>query len=136
MTRTDVSYLSRPPGTWHRNRTVLLGDAAHAMTPDLGQGGCQALEDAAALAALLPARLDEDETTAALARYTSLRAPRAAAVARRSLRAGRVYQAPLWLRGLAARAGGALPAAVTVRALDPVVGWAPPGTPPPPGRPR
>jgi len=101
--RTDVGYLSRPPGTWHRNRTVLLGDAAHAMTPDLGQGGCQALEDAAALAALVPARLGADEAAAALARYTRLRAPRAAGVARRPARAGRFYQAPLWLRTLAAR---------------------------------
>jgi 2-polyprenyl-6-methoxyphenol hydroxylase-like FAD-dependent oxidoreductase len=29
---------------------ALLGDAAHAMTPNLGQGGCQAIEDALVLA--------------------------------------------------------------------------------------
>jgi 2-polyprenyl-6-methoxyphenol hydroxylase-like FAD-dependent oxidoreductase len=40
-----------PVPTFVRDRVVLLGDAAHAMTPDLGQGACQALEDAVVLAA-------------------------------------------------------------------------------------
>jgi 2-polyprenyl-6-methoxyphenol hydroxylase-like FAD-dependent oxidoreductase len=35
---------------WSHGRVTLLGDAAHAMTPDLGQGACQAIEDAIALA--------------------------------------------------------------------------------------
>jgi 2-polyprenyl-6-methoxyphenol hydroxylase-like FAD-dependent oxidoreductase len=113
----------------HRHRTVLLGDAAHAMTPDLGQGGCQALEDAATLGALLPARLSDDEVTRALARYTSDRAPRAAGIVRRSVRAGRLYQSPWWLRRLAARAGGAVPARAVVRALAPVIDWTPPDGP-------
>ena len=40
--------------TWHDGRaTVLMGDAAHAMTPNLGQGAAQALEDVAALLAEL-----------------------------------------------------------------------------------
>jgi 2-polyprenyl-6-methoxyphenol hydroxylase-like FAD-dependent oxidoreductase len=127
--RTDITYLSEPPGVLHRHRTVLLGDAAHAMTPDLGQGGCQALEDAAALGALLPARLSDDEVTRALARYTGDRAPRAAGIARRSVRAGRLYQSPWWLRRLAARAGGAVPARTVVRALAPVIDWTPPDGP-------
>jgi FAD-dependent urate hydroxylase len=38
----DVGPLSR----FVRGRVALLGDAAHTTTPDLGQGGCQALEDA------------------------------------------------------------------------------------------
>ena len=40
-------------GPWHCGRTAFLGDAAHATTPNLGQGGNQALEDALLLANLL-----------------------------------------------------------------------------------
>ena len=39
-----------------RGRTVLVGDAAHAMTPNLGRGGCEALVDADTLARLLETR--------------------------------------------------------------------------------
>lgn len=48
--RTDI--FDRDPITrWHDGRVVLLGDAAHPMTPNLGQGAAQAIEDAGALAA-------------------------------------------------------------------------------------
>jgi 2-polyprenyl-6-methoxyphenol hydroxylase-like FAD-dependent oxidoreductase len=41
----------RPAPTWfNRGRVVVIGDAAHPMTPDLGQGACQAIEDAVVLA--------------------------------------------------------------------------------------
>ncbi|MFG1624420.1 FAD-dependent monooxygenase [Kribbella sp. NPDC049227] len=42
-----------PVPTYVKDRVVLLGDAAHAMPPDLGQGACQAIEDAVVLAAAL-----------------------------------------------------------------------------------
>ncbi len=38
------------PGPWYRGRVVLIGDAAHAITPHLGQGAAQAVEDAVVLA--------------------------------------------------------------------------------------
>jgi 2-polyprenyl-6-methoxyphenol hydroxylase-like FAD-dependent oxidoreductase len=38
---------------WYRDRVVIIGDAAHAMTPHLGQGAAQAIEDAVVLARLL-----------------------------------------------------------------------------------
>jgi 2-polyprenyl-6-methoxyphenol hydroxylase-like FAD-dependent oxidoreductase len=49
IVRTDL-YDFAPLRSWSRGRVVLLGDAAHAMTPNLGQGGGQAVEDAYVLA--------------------------------------------------------------------------------------
>jgi len=64
--------LPRVPA-WHRGRMVLVGDAAHAVSPATGQGVSLAWEDAAALAAALAA---EDRVGAALARYEAARRPR------------------------------------------------------------
>ncbi|WEX76112.1 FAD-dependent monooxygenase [Sinorhizobium numidicum] len=49
---TDILDIDPLP-SFTRGRVVLLGDAAHAVTPDLGQGAGLAIEDAAVLAALL-----------------------------------------------------------------------------------
>ena len=38
---------------WCSGRVVLIGDAAHASSPMMGQGGCMAMEDAVVLAELL-----------------------------------------------------------------------------------
>ena len=40
----------KPIKSWYKNNIVLMGDAAHATTPNLGQGACQAIEDAFVLA--------------------------------------------------------------------------------------
>jgi 2-polyprenyl-6-methoxyphenol hydroxylase-like FAD-dependent oxidoreductase len=60
----------RPPPTWlSRGRVVLIGDAAHPMTPDLGQGACQAIEDAVVLAdCLIPSRSLEESLAVFTAR--------------------------------------------------------------------
>ncbi|MBO0826230.1 MAG: FAD-dependent monooxygenase [Streptosporangiales bacterium] len=57
----------------HRGNVVLVGDAAHAMLPTLGQGACQSVEDAATLAASVAAGPDLDR---ALRRYEAARVPR------------------------------------------------------------
>lgn len=43
--RNDISDL-KPIKKWYSDRVCLIGDAAHATTPNMGQGGCQAVEDA------------------------------------------------------------------------------------------
>jgi 2-polyprenyl-6-methoxyphenol hydroxylase-like FAD-dependent oxidoreductase len=48
----DLSDLT-PMSSWHKGNIVLVGDAAHASTPNLGQGACQAIEDAYVLAECL-----------------------------------------------------------------------------------
>lgn len=50
--RNDISDLA-PIRTWHKGRICLIGDAAHATTPNMGQGGGQAVEDAWFLSKIL-----------------------------------------------------------------------------------
>lgn len=85
----DIAELVTPLPSYVSGRVALLGDAAHAMTPNLGQGACQALEDAVVLAAELDGAADVD---AALARYDATRRPRATAVAAAARQAGRMGQ--------------------------------------------
>jgi 2-polyprenyl-6-methoxyphenol hydroxylase-like FAD-dependent oxidoreductase len=71
-----------PLGRWSRGTVVLLGDAAHAMTPNLGQGGAQAIEDAEVLAGVLGA--EPASPVRAIRRYESLRRRRAHGLVRMS----------------------------------------------------
>jgi salicylate hydroxylase len=64
-----------PLPSWIRGRVALLGDACHPMLPMAAQGAAQAIEDGAALASLLAAM--DDDVPAALARYETVRKPRA-----------------------------------------------------------
>src|SRR6478736_9699734 len=50
--RSDIFDL-KPIDKWWSGKVALLGDAAHATTPNLGQGGCQAVEDALVIAKCL-----------------------------------------------------------------------------------
>ena len=65
-------YDRRPLASWTKGRLVLLGDAAHAMLPHLGQGANQAIEDGVALAVLLEGR-DSAEIPDILPKYERLR---------------------------------------------------------------
>ncbi|MFB7368949.1 FAD-dependent monooxygenase [Streptomyces sp. NPDC056222] len=117
-----------PLSSFTCGRVALLGDAAHAMTPNLGQGACQALEDAVTLAHCLDGTPD---VAAALRSYDQLRRPRTRAIARRSARLGVVGQLSwppaVLLRDTAARL---MPTRATLRSMTPVLGWTPPDAPP------
>jgi 2-polyprenyl-6-methoxyphenol hydroxylase-like FAD-dependent oxidoreductase len=73
------------PPRWSAPGRVLLGDAAHAVTPNLGQGAGLAIEDAACLAALLS---EGGAVNDALHRYEALRRPRARWILDQSYRFG------------------------------------------------
>jgi 2-polyprenyl-6-methoxyphenol hydroxylase-like FAD-dependent oxidoreductase len=86
--RHDV-YDIAPLSKWGRGRMTLLGDAAHACTPNLGQGACQAIEDAWALAKCLK---DAPDLAAGLRDYERQRIPRGALVIKKSRAYGRMAQ--------------------------------------------
>ncbi|MGC5308052.1 FAD-dependent oxidoreductase [Micromonospora zamorensis] len=88
--RNDIHHLAVPLPSYVRGRVALLGDAAHAMTPNLGQGAGQAIEDAVVLGAVCAG--GADGLPAALAAYDEQRRPRSQAIARAALRAGRYGQ--------------------------------------------
>ncbi|MFJ9812565.1 FAD-dependent oxidoreductase [Streptomyces sp. NPDC101158] len=120
--RHDLYELAAPLPRLHHGRIAWLGDAAHAMAPNLGQGGCQAVEDAVVLAHLLPAGDSDDDADAvpaALAAYTAARRDRTDAVRVRARRAGRLgaLRHPLAAaaRDLAVRA---TPDRLAVRGMD------------------
>ncbi|GAB2930682.1 FAD-dependent monooxygenase [Streptomyces heilongjiangensis] len=109
-----------PLRSYAAGRVARVGDAAHAMTPHLGQGACQALEDAVVLA-------DRADASDGLHEYDLLRRPRTQYVARRSRLVGRVAQ---WSsRGAVALRDGlvrAAPADAFQKSLKPLVDWSPP----------
>ena len=79
----------RPLSRWGRGRITLLGDAAHPTTPNLGQGACQALEDAVTLADCLR---QCGKVEPALRRYEQRREGRTAAITRASWQIGKLCQ--------------------------------------------
>lgn len=90
---------------WHRGRAVLLGDAAHAVTPSSGQGASLAIEDALELARRLR---DHDEVPRALAAYEHARRGRVERIAaegrkRGAQKAGSSHPAALALRDVSLR---------------------------------
>lgn len=111
--RHDLYELPGLPA-FARGSVALLGDAAHAMTPNLGQGACQALEDAAVLG----------DTAHDLARYDQERRARTQRIVTLSRRMGAIGQWS-WRPAVALRDTllPLVPANAALRAMDPVLAW-------------
>ncbi|WP_280477191.1 FAD-dependent monooxygenase [Nocardia asiatica] len=103
--------------TFVAGRIALVGDAAHAMLPTLGQGACQALEDAVVLGRVAAAG-------AGLGDYDRERRPRTRMIASRSRRIGAVAQLSfppsVAIRDALVRA---IPDSVQLRSLASVLDW-------------
>jgi 2-polyprenyl-6-methoxyphenol hydroxylase-like FAD-dependent oxidoreductase len=103
IVRTDIGDRD-PIERWHDGPVVLVGDAAHPMTPNLGQGAGQAIEDAVVLDRCLSA---EPTSEKALLRYEAERVARANSIVVASRRVGTVAQwrhpVAVWLRNVGMR---------------------------------
>jgi FAD-dependent urate hydroxylase len=92
------------PPVWTAHRTVLVGDAAHASSPNMAQGAAMAVEDTLVLADLLATGQPVEQ---ALAEYERRRRPRVAWVQAQTRRRDRTRNLPPALRNLALRLAGA-----------------------------
>jgi len=103
--RWDLSSLLPSANSLGNVPVALVGDALHPMTPNLGQGGCTALEDGVVLARLLRqsgalgvpvGRSRQPLITAALQKYNLARAKRCVPLVVRSNLMGHALQTGLW----------------------------------------
>lgn len=112
----DRIYDLSPPCRWSASRVTLLGDAAHPMTPELGQGACQAIIDAWSVSEAL-AKCSDIPT--AFRTYERNRKPRAQFVTWAARAAATVGNADSQLALRAReRTMAWTPAAALLRALD------------------
>ena len=97
------SPIEEVPPTWSKGRVQLVGDAAHASSPNMAEGASLALEDAVVLAELLSATTGIE---AALSAFRERRAPRVAWVQETSHRRDRLRYFPPLVRHVTMRVAG------------------------------
>jgi len=124
---TDIEEVRQP--AWARGRVALLGDAAHALTPNMGQGAGLAMEDAAVLAEeLTRAARGETDMPRALESYVARRRRRVETIVRLSRQIGEEGQLTgvlaCWLRNRRIRREGRS-LARTQAALERLLAWPP-----------
>jgi len=121
--RHDIYDLARLP-RWSRGAVCLIGDAAHATTPNMGQGGCQGIEDAYYLSQWLAKDLPSPEQT--FAAFEAFRRPKVDYVVNQSWRIGQMAHTP-WQQWLLRRSMPLLPANMMQRQMARL--YAMPGVP-------
>ncbi len=82
MAISPVHTLAHLP-SWHRDRMIVIGDAAHAPSPTSGQGAALSIEDAVVLAKCLR---DQPTPRAAFALFEATRRPRVERIVKRAAR--------------------------------------------------
>lgn len=81
----EISDL-KPTSNWYKKNVCLIGDSAHATTPNMGQGACQAIEDAFVLSECMA----KYEINQAFEKYQKLRLPKAHKVVNTSWMIGKM----------------------------------------------
>lgn len=110
-----IAITARTVPRWMaRGRVICVGDAAHGMEPNLGQGACQALEDAVALGAVA-GRVEPDEVADA---FTRLRRARVTMMMRRAREGGWAAHGVAPVRHAMRAALRFAPAALQRRSID------------------
>ncbi|MGW6737242.1 FAD-dependent monooxygenase [Streptomyces sp. NPDC055013] len=121
--RHDVHHIAEALPAYHRGRVALVGDAAHAMPPMLGQGGNQAIEDAVVLA----------HHCGDLAAYTAARLPRTTALARQAVHVARLNlmtgRAAIAVRNTTLAGLSKVAPALFLRSFEAIADWGPPQRP-------
>ncbi|MFE1957055.1 FAD-dependent monooxygenase [Streptomyces sp. NPDC059479] len=124
--RHDVHEMYEPLPAYHRGRAALLGDAAHAMQPTVGQGGNQAIEDAVVLAH----HAGSGHDTPDLAAYSADRLPRTTAIVKQATQTGRMIAvtspAAVALRDTAIATLSRLVPGLLLRSFAGIADWRPP----------
>ncbi len=112
---SDISDLPKL-SQWQAEHICLIGDAAHATTPNLGQGACQAIEDAYVLGKLLDKGIP---MAATFAQYEALRRKKASEIVQTSWAIGQLAHIEnrlgVWLRNQALKS---IPTSANIKQMD------------------
>jgi 2-polyprenyl-6-methoxyphenol hydroxylase-like FAD-dependent oxidoreductase len=132
LIRNDVYHLPEGPPTYATGRVVLIGDAAHACLPTVGQGAAMALEDAICVGRLIaaPARAGTPLATA-LTEFDQARRPRCRQIVRTGITIARIGAdlGPGWRQTARNTVFRLLPASLMLRGGASIARWTPPPVP-------
>jgi 2-polyprenyl-6-methoxyphenol hydroxylase-like FAD-dependent oxidoreductase len=137
LMRHDVCHLPGGCPSYASGRVVLIGDAAHAMLPTIGQGAATALEDGVCVGRMIaaPAAAGAD-LAAALGAFDRTRRPRCRQLARQAILLARLgfEVGPGWRQAARNTILRLLPAGPAIKAGARITHWTPPASGRDPGQ--